>query len=37
MSAGFKGLARKRRVRSVEWAGEMEWVWRLGGLHISFR
>lgn len=31
ISAGFKGLARKRRVRRLEWAGEMECVWRLEG------
>ena len=36
MSAGFRGLARKRRVRRVECAGEMEWVWRLEGVHVSF-
>jgi len=26
MSAGFRGEARVRRVRRVEWGGEMEWV-----------
>jgi len=26
MSAGLRGEARVRRVRRVEWGGEMEWV-----------
>lgn len=28
MSAGFRGAERVRRVRRVEWGGEMECVWR---------
>ena len=29
MSAGFRGVERVRRVRSVEWGGGRECVWRL--------
>lgn len=30
MSAGFMGDARNRRVLRLLWAGEREWLWRLG-------